>query len=75
VADDGFGVFAAAGLLEGDRGAVVPLDRFLPVGVDADAVLVEPAEAVGRLRYAARGSFFVPLRGLERFVATPRPSA
>ncbi|MDO8703892.1 MAG: hypothetical protein Q7J84_02995 [Sulfuricaulis sp.] len=40
VADDGRGVFAAGGLLEGDRGAVVPLDRLLPVGADADAVLV-----------------------------------
>ena len=66
VVDDGRGVFAAAGLLESDGGTVVPLDRLLPVGADADAVLVEPAEAVGRFRYAARGSFFVPLGGLER---------
>jgi hypothetical protein len=37
--NDGLGVFAAASLLEADGGAVVPLNRFLPVGADADAVL------------------------------------
>jgi hypothetical protein len=64
--NDGLGVFAAAGLLEADGGAVVPLDRFLPVGADADAVFVQAAEAVGRFRQAARGGLLVPLRGLEQ---------